>query len=269
MSTNSVPFPPAFAFSQTSLQDFVDCARRFQLRYVQQQEWPAPVVEPIGDYERAEALGKQFHLLVQRHYLDLPITQVDPALGQWWDAFLTYPPILPGTIRRPELHTTATILGQRVTAAFDLLAYEPGGQAVIVDWKTTRAGPSREWLDRRLQTILYPLLLVESAEPLIGKPVAPDDVTLMYWFTAAPDQPMLFRYDQARYEADKAYLKTLFEQIFSMDSAQWPLTDVIRRCAFCQYRSLCDRGSTAGSLDEAEGEPPPATEMLPDESYVL
>ena len=33
--------PPDFHFSQRSLQDYVDCRRRFQLRYLQHLAWPA------------------------------------------------------------------------------------------------------------------------------------------------------------------------------------------------------------------------------------
>ena len=40
--------------------------------------------------------------------------------------------------------------------------------------------------------------------------------------------------------------------------AGFPRTPVEQRCAFCVYRSLCDRGETAGRLDDAEldAEPP-------------
>jgi hypothetical protein len=94
-------------------------------------------------------------------------------------------------------------------------------------------------------------------------------MTLLYWFTSAPNQPMLFRYDQARYEADKAYLGTLFEQIFSMDAPTWPLTEMRRRCAYCQYRSLCDRGSAAGAFADDVIDPEPVIEPQSDEGYVL
>jgi hypothetical protein len=53
-----VKLPPAFQFSQTSLQDFSDCQRRFQLRYLQEQDWPAPVAEPMAEMERADTLGR-------------------------------------------------------------------------------------------------------------------------------------------------------------------------------------------------------------------
>ncbi len=35
----------SFSFNQSSLQDYLDCSHRFQLRYVFDQPWPA--VDPV------------------------------------------------------------------------------------------------------------------------------------------------------------------------------------------------------------------------------
>ncbi len=249
-----VKLPPAFTFSQSSLQDFADCARRFQLRYVMQQQWPAPPAEPLHDVERADQLGKQFHLVMQRHWLGMPVDRekLDPALQPWWDAFLNNPPAtLPGTIRRPEVNSSAVIGGRRLVATFDLLAYEPGGQATIVDWKTSQRKPAREWLDRRLQTLVYPLLLVDSSKRLLGYALAPENVRLIYWFANAPAEVEIFQYSPERCERDRQTLSALFERLFTMDmDSEWSLTSNTRLCAFCQYRSLCDRGREAGDFGE-------------------
>src|SRR5258708_37577990 len=89
----SVKLPPAFQLSQSSLQDFADCARRFQLRYLMEQEWPAPPAEALADAERADILGKHFHLLVERYWLGVPLDEgaISPALLPWWAAFLRGP----------------------------------------------------------------------------------------------------------------------------------------------------------------------------------
>src|SRR5258705_12892901 len=150
-----VQLPPAFQFSQSSLQDFKDCSRRFQLRYLMEQEWPTPVAEPLNDAEQADLLGRRFHRLIERYYLGVRVDRekIELALQPWWDAFLQHPiPNLLDGVRKPEVHTSSLVHGRRMVAAFDLLAYNPGGEAVIVDWKTTRRRSSRDWLDRRLQT---------------------------------------------------------------------------------------------------------------------
>ncbi len=245
--------PPVFQFSATSLQDFLDCPRRFQLRYLWEQEWPAPVAEPLGDLERADSLGRRFHLLLERHWLGLPVERerIDPALLPWWEAFLAHPPALPGAVRRPEVHTSALVHGQRAVGTFDLLAYDPGGPVAIVDWKTMRRRPSRRWLEHRMQTLVYPLLLVDSAERLLGYALKPGDVRLVYWFAAAPAAVEVFEYSESTYQNGQRALASLLDRLLNMpESGEWPLTEDMRLCQWCQYRSLCDRGRVAGNLDD-------------------
>ena len=43
--------PTNFQFSPSSLQDFNDCPRRFQLKYLENLSWPAPSAEPALEYE--------------------------------------------------------------------------------------------------------------------------------------------------------------------------------------------------------------------------
>jgi hypothetical protein len=248
-----VKLPPAFNFSQSSLQDCTDCARRFQLRYLMQQEWPAPVAEPLSDAEQAEVLGKRFHQLIERHWLGLPVdrAKLEPTLASWWDAFINHPvPNLPQDKCRPEVTTSAVVHGQRLTATFDLLAYNAGGEAIIVDWKTTQHRSSREWLDKRLQTIVYPLLLIESAKRLIGYDLKPEQVRFIYWFANAPLDVEIFSYSQVRYEQDRRLLGDILDRLLSTSEVIWPLTPNVKLCWLCQYRSLCERGDTAGSIDE-------------------
>jgi CRISPR/Cas system-associated exonuclease Cas4 (RecB family) len=245
-------------FSQSSLQDFADCPRRFQLRYLMEQPWPAPPAEPLHDVERADRLGKQFHLILERQWLGVPINRdhIEAAVLPWWDAFVAHPPAdLPDKERRPEVYTSATVHGQRLIAKYDLLAYEPDGKAVIVDWKTSKQRPTRAWLDRRMQTIIYPLLLVESAPLLLGYTLAPENIRLVYWFANAPTEVEVFQYTTARYESDKRTLASTLDRLLSLvGESVWPLTTNETLCRLCQYRSLCDRGRKAGSMDEEYGE---------------
>jgi CRISPR/Cas system-associated exonuclease Cas4 (RecB family) len=260
----TITLPPAFTFSATGLQDFSDCPRRFQLRYLLEQDWPAPAAQPIGEAEQTVELGRRFHLLMQRYWLGLPVPHIDPALAPWWEAFQAHPPAdLPGIARRPEVSATALVEGQRLTATFDLLAHAPDGEAAIVDWKTSRR-PPRHILDRRLQTILYPLVLVEAAPRLLGHSLKPEAVRLIYWFAAPPDSGVVevFRYSTARYEEDRRYLHALFQRLRSLTVDEWPLTANEKLCRLCQYRSLCNRGREAGAIADDVADTWPDVEEL-------
>ena len=125
-----------------------------------------------------------------------------------------------------------------------------GQRAVILDWKTSRRRPRREWLAERLQTKVYPYLLVRAGAHLNdGQPLAPEQVEMVYWFANFPDDPAHFVYDAAQYEADEAYLASLVERI---GNPPYPRTSDERDCRYCRYRSLCQRGVEAGPLDEMD-----------------
>ncbi len=275
MGYEPIDWRKRLSYDQSKLQDFSDCARRFQLRYLMEQEWPAPIAEPLNDAEQADILGKRFHKLVERHLLGLSIERekIDPALAGWWDAFTSHPIVsLPTGARRPEVSTSALIHGQRFVATFDLLAYDTGGEAVIVDWKTTKRRSARSWLDSRLQTIIYPLLLVESSQRLIGYKLKPEQVKLIYWFANAPTDVEVFQYSTLRLEQDRATLAHLLDRLMSTEGAIWPLTPNVQRCQWCQYRSLCERGREAGAVDEINNEefvPLEEIEITAADDYVL
>jgi hypothetical protein len=155
------PLPQTFRFSQQSLQDYVDCARRFQLRYALMQPWPALVTGSPLAYEEHLQRSAAFHLLAHQHTVGLDPAELagsiqDPELAAWWQTYLDHPPAdLPAGLRRAEILLTAPLAGYRLLAKVDLLAAEPGQRMVIVDWKGTLKPPRRAAWARRLQTRVY------------------------------------------------------------------------------------------------------------------
>ena len=100
---------------------------------------------------------------------------------------------------------------------------------------------------------MYPYLLVRAGSHLNGdKPLLPENIEMIYWFADYPGQPERFPYNPEQYQADEEYLLGQVETIERLDEADFPLTDDIRTCRYCVYRSLCDRGVEAGSFKEQE-----------------
>lgn len=253
--------PPDFQFSQTNLQHYVDCPRRFELRYLLNLQWPAPISEPVQVHENHMLQGHRFHRMVQQHLAGIPAQRLmpgpeEPDLQRWWQHFLEYNPLegLPDR-RYPEYLLSTAFAGFRLVAQYDLIAVEPGRRAVILDWKTQRKKSSLQSQKSRIQTRLYPFLLVEAGASLNhGRPFQPDQVELIYWYTEFPDEPQRIRYNQKQYEADRHHLTRLVEVISQQQADGFPLTPHRERCAFCNYRSLCDRGARAGDWDQAQEE---------------
>ena len=256
-----------FTFSQSSLQDFVDCRRRFQLRYLQHLAWPAVQSEPILEAERTQQRGALFHRMVQQHLLGVPAERLvhridDGDLERWWSNYLAFYKDLSGFgnltghVRLyPEISLSGALNDYRLEAKYDLVTVTPDGRAVIYDWKTGRQRPKRSWLASRLQTRLYPYLLARAGTQLnAGRGLLPEQIEMIYWFAGHPGQLERFAYSPQAFQEDEVFLSDLIATIQRLGEGDFPLTSDLRRCAYCIYRSLCERGVRAGDLDEAEAE---------------
>ncbi len=253
--------PTDFQFSQGSLQDYVDCPRRFQLRYLQRLAWPAVEAEPALENERHLQQGAAFHRLVHQHVLGLLPERLSSAitdkdLSRWWHNYLESAPADLPASRYPEVVLSAPVSGHRLVAKYDLIAVGSEQRPIILEWKTSRKRPRRKWLAERLQTRVYPYLLVRAGSHLNEEqPFQPEQVEMVYWFANFPEDPERFPYDAAQHDADGDYLASLIEEIKSLGDEDFTLTTQERRCRYCPYRSLCRRGTRAGALEEAEDEP--------------
>lgn len=251
---------PPFTFSQSSLQDYADCPRRFQLRYLDKLIYPAAESEPALENERHQQEGQFFHRLAQQHVLGIPAEKLaklanTPNLGRWWESFLSFSQTsLAGlTSLYPEVTLSAPLGDFRLIAKYDLIAITEDEKIVIYDWKTYRKRPRNEWLSARWQTRVYRALLVAAGSQFTGgKPILPERCEMVYWFSNYPDDPAHFPYDEVQYKRDWDAMTRLTEEIQSASDS--PLTDDRQKCAYCPYRSYCDRGIQAGDMDAIEAE---------------
>lgn len=258
--------PADFQFSQASLQDFVACPRRFQLRYLMGLQWPAVLAEPIEEHERRMRQGTEFHRLVQRHLLGVPRERItrsirDPELRGWWQSFLSHDPVAhygaeDGAAKvRSELSLVGLVAGYRLVAKYDVVIVVPRRQAVILDWKTSNRSPSVPWLKRRLQTRVYPYVLVQAGLYLNDRvPVQPRQVEMVYWYPGFPDQTVRLPYSASQFASDGDYLERQVEMIIALGRGDFVLTDDERSCKYCAFRSYCGRGDRAGHMDDVDGE---------------
>ncbi len=252
--------PVPFTFSQSSLQDYADCPRRFQLRYVDRLSWPAVDSEPIVESERRQIEGQLFHRLVQQYLLGVPAENLSAMantsnLERWWKNFtenLTGLNNLSGFKLYPELTLSTPIGNHRLVAKDDLIAVQDE-KAIIYDWKTYAKRPRDEWMAARWQTRVYRTLLVQAGAHLNhGQPFVPEQVEMIYWYADFPSEPAQFKYDANQFKRDKSAMIKVVEEISK--TREYPLTEDEKMCRFCVYRSYCNRGAQAGQMEEAEAE---------------
>jgi hypothetical protein len=232
--------------------------------------------------ERTLLQGERFHRLAHQRLVGVPEENLerlihDDELRQWWENFLAWHSTARFAASYPEIGLSAPLENHRLVAKYDLIVRNPQGQFTIFDWKTYHHRPRRAWLEGRLQTRVYQCLLaLAGAHWNGGQPVPPEQIEMVYWFAAFPDQPEPFAYRAARFDEDLAYLAGLVREIerlagnvaanaagrkflqesdlLSIAAEDFPLTPHDERCAYCVYRSLCQRGERAGMLDDIEAD---------------
>ncbi|MBE0670785.1 MAG: PD-(D/E)XK nuclease family protein [Anaerolineales bacterium] len=243
--------------SQSSLQDYNDCPRRFELRYLEQLTYPAIETEPALENEKHQQEGEYFHRLAQQHLIGIPAEQIEKLansdnLQRWWANFLPFSQShLSRLTRRHAESTLSAPLGKfRLVAKYDLIGFDQD-KIYIYDWKTYRKRPKNEWLAIRWQTRVYRALLVQAGAHFNdGKPIQPEQIEMVYWFPDFPNDPAHFPYKGDQFKRDWDALVKLSSEITNASS--FPKTDEVSKCNYCPYRSYCNRGVRAGDALEAE-----------------
>lgn len=256
-----------FSFSQSSMQDYADCPRRFQLRYIEQLTYPANEFEQAIENEKHQLEGQKFHRLIQQYLIGIPkenLTKManTPNLERWWENFLSYSPTNLTNIAgmHPEVTLSAPLGKFRLLAKYDLIAFKDD-KVFIYDWKTYRRRPRNEWLSARWQTRVYRALLIAAGTKFnVGRPITPKRCEMVYWFANFPGEPSIFPYSDIQYKRDWDALITLTKEIKSGfdDSTSlttgFPQTENRNTCIYCPYRSYCDRGVQAGDFENIDAE---------------
>ncbi len=237
----ALSLPRGFQFTQSKLQDFEDCPRRFYLKYILNQQWPSPLIEPQADFENAMQRGQRFHLMVERHQLGIPdealLRNADSTLQDW---FRRYQDILKrlGEFERawPEISLSTTLDSRPLLAKFDLIGRQKD-TLFAVDWKTGRL-PSESRLSRRMQTIVYGYILFTEAVRLVTTPIA--NYVLIY-AGIVDGEIRTFNINQQSADEYKSRIQSV---IAAIDSSDFPKVPDERPCRFCYYRGLCERGTS-------------------------
>lgn len=241
-------------FSQHSLSTFARCKRRFYLKYVAQQPWPMPESDDLARYEAHLARGRLFHQWIARALLGLPMARIaaaseDDQLRAWWQAYSRFDlQTLPVTLREVELPLVVPLGDYRLYARFDLVALNPGKEAIIVDWKTLESIPAYHVMRDRWQTRVYLYVLVAAGHVLTGgQPIDSAQARMLYWF-AEHDTSIEIPYSEAEHRRAGQALRQIVQEITTLPEAGFVLTDDLRQCGRCNFRSLCNR---AGSGSQA------------------
>lgn len=242
--------------SQSNLQDFLDCPRRFELRYIQEASWPAVLSEPPTRFEELTELGDRFHKLCNQFFIGIDPASIKSSIPQseleeLWDHFVPYAESLADNKHFTEQILRTTLNGYILVAKYDFVTCLPDESFLIVDWKTSTKKPDRSALASRVQTNLYPYIFYESYRDLFDKPQPhPRQISLQYWYLNSPEPEEIFPYSKDRHQRIKEQLSSIISRIDSFRNSEisFPLTEDLNLCRICNFRSLCERASSVGSI---------------------
>lgn len=248
-----------FLFSQSSLQDFTVCHRRFLYRYIRKIKWPAVVSEPVEENEAAKRKGQTLHRLIYQHQVGNDVGRLKEmsaayGMSDWFANYLAYvQPLMRGEVKTfPEYSQVVQIDGLRLTARYDLVVVSTQ-HAIIIDWKTSPHPTPKTLLAKRLQTRIYPFTLSSFGRISNShEGFQPEQIEMAYFPVGFPENACVFPYDRKKYQEDREYFRSLMQTILGMPEEEFHLTENPQNCQFCVYRSLCDRGVQAGDSRSSE-----------------
>ena len=247
-----------YTFSAAKIQDYLDCERRFELKYIFKQSWPAIASEPVIEIEENIRKGNKFHYLIHQFYSGIPesilLNLIDEEeILDWFNSFLFFNKTLQIEKAFSEFHLSSQIGEIRLSAVFDLIYLTKNDKVGIIDWKTSHFIPKKSTLAMKVQTIMYPYLINETFHEFLAETnLLPENISMRYWYPGSPDEEFIFKYGQSTHEDHHVFLKNIINEILGKKKGDFLQTCIINKCGYCQYRSLCDRGIRAANIHEIE-----------------
>ncbi len=228
------------SISQQHLQLWITCRRKFRHTFLDEISFPI-------NYEVQEklTLGRQFHLLVQQHQMDIDVTQMldtESQLQKWFDSYLAHPPQMIDGEQFSEQKRTIKFAGSTLTAIYDLLILGKTS-AQIVDWKTYQNPISSSILADHWQTKLYLFILHQTTN------YDPEHISMTYWFAnALPSQKTVeIAYTTEQHQATTQTLRKILQEM-AEDDRYLPLPLDSQPCRHCEFLPRCQTEVTSIQL---------------------
>ena len=121
---------------------------------------------------------------------------------------------------------------------------------MIYDWKTNGKRPSRQLVQQRMQSLVYPFVLQLFLEQQENRERVFPEIEMVYWYPEFPDQPHRFQFDEDSLQGLRKKLSELINEIAHLAASDFILTDDKNKCLYCQFRSYCNRGDKPGFFSE-------------------
>ncbi|WP_455539495.1 PD-(D/E)XK nuclease family protein [Terrisporobacter sp.] len=232
-----------FTYSQNSLNTYKSCPFKFKYKYTDNINWK---YDDIGSREYYDSMksGREFHLLCERYFDDIPIGKYeDKKFNKWLNKIKDLLPISEENIYLPEYEIRLNLSGRYIIAKIDLVIIEKD-KISLWDWKTENREITHKNALNRMQTIVYMFL----AEEIIRKKSYPnykiEDISMNYYQPALENKPVTINYNEKLYEEHKMKVFNLIKNIEDTDfNDENNINKNISHCKYCEFNKLCNSES--------------------------
>ena len=238
-------------YSQNSINTFKSCPLKFNFIYIENINWQYDNIES-RDYYESLKLGREFHLLCERYFSNIPIGKnIDNKFARWINNIKKLLPINDENIYLPEYEVRYNFEGNKIQAKYDLVIV--GKNSIeIWDWKTEAKKINYKNVESRMQTIVYMFLAKEVIPKVLNINVDTIDINMNYYQPEFNDKPIVVKYNDEKHLQNKLKVATYIENIKKANYEDIDLVKNKNHCKFCEFNKLCNNKDVDYGILEEE-----------------
>ncbi len=220
-----------FLYSQSSLDTFLTCNRKFKYQYIDSIRWGEIEEELAEKFKK----GEKFHTLAERYFSGIPTGEEfleEEDLKEYFnnlkDTFL----INKDYEYKAEYEIRYRNDNIKLMARYDLIVFKKDS-VEIWDWKTGNKKLQEKYQKEKLQTKIYLYLLKEK----LGDKVKAENISMNYWQPQYKNDWVTINYSDEMHSRNKKELKELMKDI--LEEEKFEMTENKKACQYCDFKKIC------------------------------
>lgn len=237
-----------FSYSQNSINTYKSCSLKFKYKYIDKINWKYDDIES-RDYYESLKLGRDFHLICERYFSNIPLGHISEAkFDKWIEKIKKLVPIEDEFIYLPEYELRYNLEGYNIQAKFDLVIL--GKNSIdIWDWKTESKKIDYKNVENRMQTIVYMFLSKEVIPKLENINIDSNNIKMKYYQPDFDNNPVSISYSDEKHVENR---KKIIGYIEMMQKNDYEENKNKKHCQFCEFNKLCNGQAVDYSILEDE-----------------
>lgn len=237
-----------FCYSQNSINTYKSCPLKFKFKYIDKINWKYDDIES-RDYYESLRLGRDFHLLCERYFNNIPLGYIESEkFSKWIEKIKKLVPIEKDYIYLPEYELRLNINGYKVQVKYDLLVL--GNDSIeIYDWKTESRKIDYKNVENRMQTILYMFLAKEVILKLENKNIDTNNIKMKYYQPEFDNEAITIVYSDDKHIKNK---NKIINYLIMMQEDNYEEHKNKKHCQYCEFNKLCNNQSVDYSILEED-----------------